>query len=175
MLPRHKSARRRAGRCCGDVCPGLALVANGRFCLRFFDAGRCVRVRPGVRSARVEKSDKEEAAGRWVRPMGKASRRLPYSALSWRWVMMLWRFDRGSAGQDRSGGLSVRSFWLVRTAHLAARSRSWTRQNGYAPYSYPPRRSALRRYSQFAAGKIRPASAGGRAAGQFSADDLELK
>ena len=43
--------------------------------------------------ARVEKSDKEEAAGRWVRSMGKAPRRLLFLGSARRFVTKLWRVD----------------------------------------------------------------------------------
>ncbi len=43
--------------------------------------------------ARVEKSDKEEAAGRWAQPMGKAPRRLLFLGSARRSVTKLWRVD----------------------------------------------------------------------------------
>lgn len=53
-----------------------SLDVDGQVCLRFFDVGQCVRYWLGG-LARVDKSDKVEAAGCGCRAMGKAQAPVP--------------------------------------------------------------------------------------------------
>ena len=81
--------------------PTLARLPQCLLRLRFFDSGQCVRfVSGGV--ARVDKSDKVEAAGRVRSAMGKALAYVPDVGLSLGWLSSFEGSVARSLGYNRA-------------------------------------------------------------------------